>query len=215
MNWFRRSRALAVDAARWVMLDVESSGLDPARDRLLAIAAVALRTEGEQLHIDLGDSFEVVLHQDAAPVDKANILLHGVGVGAQRSGVAAAVALKGFEDWVGGSPLIGWHVAFDERLIQRALRATLGRQLSNPWIDLADIAQVLRPEVKGKSLDDWLSALSVHCRVRHQAAADTLATAELLLKLWPQVRAQLRAKDASADWRVLQRLAAQRRWLQG
>lgn len=211
MSWFRRSRADAVGAERWVVLDVESSGLDPARDRLLAMAAVALRRDGASLRVDLGDSFEVVLRQETTPVDKANILLHGVGVGAQRGGVPAAEALQRFEQWAGTAPLIGWHVAFDETLIQRALRTALGRKLTNPWIDLADIAQVLRPEVKGKSLDDWLSALAVHCSVRHQAAADTLATAELLLKLWAAVRAQ----DATADWRALQRLAAQRRWLRG
>jgi DNA polymerase-3 subunit epsilon len=46
--------------------------------------------------------------------------------------------------------------------------------------------------------------------VRHQAAADTFATAELLLKLWPAARAQL----ARLDFKALRRLAAQGRWLQ-
>jgi DNA polymerase-3 subunit epsilon len=45
--------------------------------------------------------------------------------------------------------------------------------------------------------------------VRHQAAADTLATAELLLKLWPAVHQQVRAPGFAA----LADLAAQRRWL--
>ena len=212
MKWFsRRGAPAAGDAGRWVVLDVESSGLDPTRDRLLAVAALAVRREGEVLSIELGDSFEVVLRHDAAEVDKANILLHGIGVGAQRAGVAAADALAGFERWAGSAPLIGWHVAFDEALIQRAMRAALGRTLPNTWIDLADVAPVLRPDVKGRSLDDWLDAMAVHCAVRHQAAADTLATAELLLKLWPGVRAQ----GGDGDWRVLKRLAAQRRWLPG
>jgi len=89
------------------------------------------------------------------------------------------------------------------------MRAALGRRLANPWIDLADVAQVVRPDVSGRSLDDWMAALGVQCAVRHQAAADTLATAELLLKLWPKVLDQ-RAGD---DWHALSRLAAQRRWL--
>jgi DNA polymerase-3 subunit epsilon len=209
MGWLARRGAVAADAGRWVVLDVESSGLDPANDRLLAIAAVALRRDGGALRVTLGDSFEVVLRHAAAPVDKANILLHGIGVGAQREGVEAAQALAAFERWVGTAPLIGFHVAFDEALIQRAMRAALGRRLANPWIDLADVAQVVRPDVAGRSLDEWMEALGVRCAVRHQAAADTLATAELLLKLWPQVLGQ-REGD---DWRALSRLAAQRRWL--
>jgi DNA polymerase-3 subunit epsilon len=210
IGWFRRRGAGAVDGARWVVLDVESSGLDPTRDRLLAIAGIALRRDGDAApRVDLADSFEVVLRQDEAPVDKANILVHGIGVGAQRQGTAPAEALQAFERWAGRSPLFGFHVAFDEALIQRAMRGVLGRTLANPWIDLADVAQVARPDVPGRSLDEWMEALGIRCAVRHQAAADTLATAELLLRLWPRVLEQ----REGGDWRALSRLAAQRRWL--
>ena len=119
--------------------------------------------------------------------------------------------MAAFEHWVGDSPLLGFHVAFDEALIQRAMRAALGRVLANPWIDIADVARVVRPDVAGRSLDEWMDALGVRCALRHQAAADTLATAELLLKLWPQVLAQRQGDD----WRALARLASQRRWLPG
>lgn len=207
--WLSRRTGVRADAARWVVLDVESSGLDPANDRLLAIAAIALRRDGGTPRIDLGDSFEVLLRHEGAAVDKANILVHGIGVGAQRQGVEPAQALAAFEQWLDHAPLIGFHAAFDEALIQRAMRAALGRRLANKWLDLADLAPVVRPDVPGRSLDEWMLALGVNCAVRHQAAADTLATAELLLKLWPSVLAQ-REGD---DWRALTRLAAQRRWL--
>lgn len=210
-GWFSRRRAKkAGDDGRWVMLDVESSGLDPKRDRLLAIAAIALRRDPDgPPRVSLADSFEVVLRQPQAPIDKANILVHGIGVGAQRQGVEPAQALAAFERWAGAAPLFGFHVAFDEALIQRAMRAALGRTLPNAWIDVADVAQVVRPDVPGRSLDEWMQALGIRCAVRHQAAADTLATAELLLRLWPQVCAQKQGED----WQALARLAAQRRWL--
>ncbi|MGD9833122.1 MAG: PolC-type DNA polymerase III [Piscinibacter sp.] len=210
IGWFSRRTARADDDGRWVVLDVESSGLDPKRDRLLAIAAIALRREAEGgPRVVLADSFEVVLRQPEVAVDKANILVHGIGVGAQRQGVEPAQALEAFERWAGAAPLFGFHVAFDEALIQRAMRAALGRSLPNAWIDVADVAQVVRPDVPGRSLDEWMEALGIRCAVRHQAAADTLATAELLLGLWPQVVAQKQGDD----WRALSRLAAQRRWL--
>jgi len=209
--WWRRGTAAAADDSRWVMLDVESSGLDPKHDRLLAIAAIALHRDGGAPRLALGDSFELVIRQPEVAVDKANILVHGIGVGAQRGGTEPAQALADFERWVGRSPLLGFHVAFDEALIQRAMRAVLGRMLPNPWIDIADVARMVRPDVPGRSLDEWMDALDVRCAVRHQAAADTLATAELLLKLWPQVLAQRQGDD----WRALARLASQRRWIPG
>lgn len=210
IGWLSRRAAPVADDGRWVVLDVESSGLDPKRDRLLAIAAIALRRDADGApRVVLADSFEVVLRQPEVAVDKANILVHGIGVGAQRRGVEPAQALAAFEQWAGSAPLFGFHVAFDEALIQRAMRAALGRSLPNAWIDLADVAQVVRPDVPGRSLDEWMDALGIRCAVRHQAAADTLATAELLLRLWPQVVAQKQGED----WRALSRLASQRRWL--
>jgi DNA polymerase-3 subunit epsilon len=205
---FRR-RPAPVETNRWVVLDVEASGLDAAHDELLAIAAVALRTEGGAPQIDLGDSFEVVLQRSDAPVDKANILLHGIGVGAQRAGVDEVAALTAFAKWVGRAPLIAFHAAFDATLIRRAMRRRLGRVLANPWLDLAPVAAALRPDVPARSLDEWLAAFELRCARRHQAAADTLVTAELLLRLWPALRAQ----GVAPGFAALQRLAAQRRWL--
>jgi DNA polymerase-3 subunit epsilon len=207
MSWWRRRR---VDPKRWVVLDVESSGLDPQRDRLLAIAAVALQLDGATPRIVAGDSFEVLLRQRDTPVDRANILLHGIGVGAQSAGMEPREALEAFERWAADSPLFGFHVAFDEALIQRAMKAVLGRKLRNAWLDLAPIAEVLEPGTPCKSLDDWMAHFGIHCAQRHQAAADTWATAELLQKLWPRARAQVAAPDFAA----LEKVAAQRRWLE-
>jgi DNA polymerase-3 subunit epsilon len=203
-------RAAEVDDARWVVLDVESSGLDPVRDRLLAIAAVALHRDGGRLRIALADSFEVVLAQGAAAAvpDKANILLHGIGVGAQRSGAEPAAALRAFEDYAGRAPRLGWHAAFDRALIDRAARTALGRALPGAWLDLAELAPLLCPQVQAKSLDDWLEHFGIRCAVRHQAAADALATAELLLRLWPALRA-----EGATSYADCARLAARRRWL--
>lgn len=193
-----------------MVLDVESSGLDAARDRLLAIAAIALSVEpGRVPCIRLGDSFEVVLRQDETPLDKDNILLHGIGVGAQREGSPPVPALEAFAAWLGDAPVIAFHAAFDETLIRRALQAHLKRRLPNPWLDLEPVAAAARPDIAARSLDEWMDALGVTCAQRHQAAADTLATAEVLQRLWPAIA----AAAPGADFAALQRLAAQRRWL--
>ena len=209
----RLMRRPALDDSRWVVLDVESSGLDPRRDRLLAVAAVAVRVQGTRPLIDLGDSFEVVLQQAASTAvpDKANILLHGIGVGAQRAGTAPQLALRALAHFVGASPLIAFHAAFDRALIDRAFKAELGRALPNAWLDLEPLAAVLHPRVSARSLDEWMAHFDITCAVRHQAAADTLATAELLLKLWPALTIQL----PRPRFRAVASLAAQRRWVQG
>ncbi|MEY3519941.1 MAG: hypothetical protein RLZZ177_656, partial [Pseudomonadota bacterium] len=50
MSWLERLKNAitgprAVDPTRWIMLDVETSGLDMSKDRLLAIAAIAMQVD--------------------------------------------------------------------------------------------------------------------------------------------------------------------------
>ena len=212
-RWRQRLGGSPVPAAvapvsRWVVLDVETSGLDPARDRLLAIAAVGLRVDWarQRLDIRLGDSFEVVLRQDEVS-SRANILLHGIGAHSQRNGVEPVAALQGFVDFVADAPLLAFHSAFDEALIGRHVRQHLGLRLPNPWVDIEHLCAVTHPEVRARSLDEWMARFGITCPQRHQAAADTLAECELLLRVWPKLARECR------QWRDVERLARQRRWL--
>ncbi|MCM0610703.1 MAG: 3'-5' exonuclease [Ideonella sp. WA131b] len=198
--------------SRWVVLDVETSGLDARRARLLAIAALGVHRDGPHWRIVPADSFEVVLRyepDEAGRPDRDNILLHGIGVGAQRGGVARPEALQRFAGFVGDAPLVAFHAAFDRTMIERACRAAQLPVPANPWLDLEPLAGVLMPQLRARSLDEWMAELGIPCAARHEAAADTLATAELLLRLAPRLNAEI----GGAGFAAAQKLAAQRRWV--
>jgi DNA polymerase-3 subunit epsilon len=197
-----RSRSESSPPRRWVIVDVESSGLDARRDRLLAIAAVAVvfvptRTgEPARPSIVLADSFEAVLRQEdpaAEPIDKGNILIHGIGLGAQRQGIPPDAALSAWLSFLGDSPLVAYHSDFDQTMIDRACRRHLGHGLAARWLDLEPVAAVLHQEPQRRPLDDWLKRYRIDCLSRHQAAADTLATAQLMLLVWPKLPTRVRA----------------------
>lgn len=202
-------RAPEVDATRWLVVDVETTGLDPNSDRLLAIAGVAVHFRNDKPYLDPADSFQVILQQDAPTLDKSNILIHGIGLGAQRTGMAPAQALAAFEDWAGQAPLVAFHAPFDEAMIRRAMAQFLRRKLPNLWVDLAYVAQLAIPHAKARSLDEWMELRQVTCAVRHQAAADAWATAQLMQSLWPLLQAQREPLDAAR----LKRRSEQLRWL--
>ncbi|QRR35155.1 3'-5' exonuclease [Hydrogenophaga sp. YM1] len=206
--WFGGGDAAPAAPERWVVLDVETSGLDVARDRLLAIAAVGLRVDWSRRRLDvcLGDSFEVVLRQERAS-SRDNILLHGIGVQSQRDGWDPVEALRAFEAFSGAAPLLAFHSAFDEALIGRHARQHLGRRPANPWVDIEHLCAVTHPQVRARSLDEWMAHFGITCPRRHQAAADTLAECELLQRIWPAVAVECR------NWRGVERLAGRRRWL--
>ena len=204
--WWRRGRG--DDASRWLMVDVEASGLDAEHDSLLAIAAVGLRVDwpARRLAVVLADSFEVVLRQQA-PSAKDNILVHGIGVQRQKEGVPAAQALQAFREFVADAPLLAFHAAFDRTLIGRHMQAALGTGLDNRWLDVEHLCAVTHPQVRARSLDEWMAHFGIRCASRHLAIADALAECDLLLRIWPRVAAE------SGSWRALERLAARRRWI--
>lgn len=193
---------------RWVMVDVETTGLNPASDRLLAIAAVALYRDpvAKHLRVALGDSFEVVLRQ-VRPSGKGNILIHHIGEQAQANGLAPASALESFRRWVGASPLLAYHASFDAGMIDRAYRAQGLAPLAAEWLDLEPLARLFGGNPKARALDDWLAHFDIECAVRHQAASDAFATAELLLRLWPSISKE------TQTWRGLTRLAKDAGWV--
>lgn len=193
---------------RWIMLDVETTGLNPRVDQLLAIAAVAMRFSplNGRLELCVGDSFEVVLRQDK-PSGRDNILIHHIGVQAQTGGCEPREALESFRNWAGQSPLLAFHAAFDEAMITRAFERYALPALANEWLDIEPIARLVGGNPRARALDDWLNHFGIECAVRHQAASDAFATAELLLRLWPAARKEARS------WSELRKLARNAAWV--
>ncbi len=75
----------AAPAIRWVIVDLETSGLDPSRDVLLAIGAVAVHGD----RVVVSDSLELGVRPEQTS-SRPNILVHGIGEQAQRAGVSPA-----------------------------------------------------------------------------------------------------------------------------
>jgi DNA polymerase-3 subunit epsilon len=193
------------DATRYVVVDVETTGLDLNRDRLIAIGACAV--EGGQ--VVLADSFEIVLRQDRIS-SKDNILIHGITGETQREGVDPVQALLDFLDFLGKSPLVAFHVTFDQTMIRRALKEYLGLDFKHPWLDLAYVMPGLMPEYarRYRALDDWSGHFRISNFARHSALADALATAQLLLCALPM--AQTKHSDSYGS---LQDLEKAQRWV--
>jgi DNA polymerase-3 subunit epsilon len=206
-RWFRTGGAGA-EAERWIVVDTETTGLDVERDRLLAIGGVALGPEG----LRPADSFEIVVRNESGSTSE-NIVLHGIGRQAQAAGVPAAEALRAFAAWAQDAPAAGFHVPFDRAVLTRAAQAAGVPLADRGWLDVAPLAAALVPPDPKKpppGLDDWLARYDIGCAVRHHAAGDALATAELLLRLRALAR-----REGATSFAGLVRLARQQRWLAG
>jgi len=162
---------------RYVVVDVETSGLDMKKDRLISIGAVAL-TDGK---MDFSDAFQVVVRQDRISTHE-NILIHGIGGSAQSEGVDPAEALLLFLQYIGKAPLVAYHAFFDQSMIDKALVEYLGIKLEQSWIDLAWVLpDFFQFRADGRvPLDDWLQLFEIENILRHNAVSDAYATAKLM-----------------------------------
>lgn len=187
---------------RFVVLDLETSGLNMQRDHVLSIGAVVI----EDGAIDLGQQFECTLKRHAQPVSPS-VLIHGIAPSALAAGVAPAEGLLAFMQFVGDSPLLAFHAPFDQHMLSKALKQDLAYGLEHRFLDVADLAPMLCPDItlRQAGLDDWTAHFGLHVQQRHHASADALVTAELALILFSRARQQsldspAALADALARW---------------
>ena len=189
----------------WVVVDVETGGLNPRVDPLLAIGAVTVIGNA----IAMAPTCEVRLRQLEATASD-NILVHGITTGQQLNGLEPAEALLDWLEFAGGQPRLAYHAAFDRLALERASQASLGLKDQAIWLDLAVLAPLLVPQGPGfnRPLDDWLAYFRIPVYQRHGALADAYATAQLWLALLPAARAR-----KLTQLRQLLRFIRQARWL--
>lgn len=208
-----RKEAPLPERERWVVIDVETSGLDPNVAQLLAIAAVAVQVDWRTgiLRICPGDSFEVDIRPEQVVQDKENILVHGIGQRRQLNALPLKDALPPFLDYIGSDKLLAFHAWFDKALIGRHVRmaqlAGFEQGLPNPWIDIEKLCVATFPKVQAHSLDEWMDEFGIECAARHEAAADTFAECEVLQRIWPRIAAHAKG------WGDVLRLEKEGRWL--
>ena len=165
-------------AVRMVVVDVETTGLDPRRDKLLSIGYVPAYMSG----IEVGKMHEIIVEHHAEEIDKDNIVVHGITPTESASGQDVKKALQEFVEDIGDSWLIAFHADFDKEVLDRALKKHLDQRLENPVIDLAWIMHLVFPGNKQlRTLDDWLGHFNIQAPFRHRAVADALVTGQLLL----------------------------------
>ena len=165
-------------SSRLIVLDLETTGLNPLKDQVIAIGAVAINGNA----IALSDQFDLILRRPELDIRKT-VLIHGIGPEALTAGYETEDALLYLLDWMDGDPILAYHSAFDQKFLEKTLRAELGYGENHIWLDVAEIMPAFFPDAnpRGKGLDNWADNFGLQASARHHAAADAMVTAELTL----------------------------------
>ncbi len=179
-----------IEQLRFVVFDTETTGLNPARDRLLSIGAVACSANT----LRVGEVLDIYVQQhEQVPHNPEAITVHGILPGQLSMAQREAEAVAAFTAFCGNAVLVGHHLAFDIAMIDGALRRAGAGSLKNRRIDTMDLARRANAHTDFLppgffQLDQLASRYGILLSDRHTAAGDAYITALLLFKLLAQLK---------------------------
>ena len=164
---------------RFVVFDMETTGIDAKDDVILSIGAIAVVGNG----IEVGDFLEVAIQQDK--FSPKSIAFNNGILDLSSEKVVEAEGMIQFLNFVKDSILVGHNVNLDIEMVNQALkRLDLGR-LKNPLMDTNALYQRWKnlPDDTRTSLDDVCDALKIDKSDRLTAWGNAYTTALVFLKL--------------------------------
>jgi len=179
------ARGRRLEELELLALDLETTGLDPARDHIIAVGWVLLRGD----RILLASARELRVRNPAADGVGQSAVIHGITDSDLDDAQDAGDMLAQLLPELAGRPIVAHAASIERGFINALLRRLGGVPLGNPFVDTMTLERRL-VEAGGGSVRELHGDLTLDaCRARrglpthqsHSAGADAVACAELLL----------------------------------
>lgn len=172
-----------INQSKFVIFDCETSGLNPAEDRILSIGAVTIL--GKEIKVN--HAFERYLEQDI--FNRETVAIHGLLKDGNHTKHSEKEAIISFLEYIEGAILVGHHVNFDIACVNYALKRMGLPKLKNKALDTGVLFKKSKHELytdtyqKAYSLDDVCDELNILKKDRHTACGDAYLTAIVFFRL--------------------------------
>jgi CBS domain-containing protein len=172
---------IALDA---VVIDTETTGLDPTKARIVEIAM--LRLLGGRL--DPAPPLRRLV-RPGEPIPAAASQIHGIDDAAVANAPPFSTIATEISAVLNGAVVVGHSLGFDIAVLKREF-ARAGAAWAPPRsLDIRLLAEIAEPGLAGYSLEDLAAWLGVTIERRHSAVGDAAAAARIFLALLPKLRA--------------------------
>jgi DNA polymerase-3 subunit epsilon len=167
-----------------VSLDFETTGLDPRRDEIVAVAAVVVKAK----RILTSRRFEAVIRPASAPT-ATSIKVHGLRNRDLADGRPMRAVLPELLAFIAGRPLLGYYIDFDARMLDRAIAGQYRAWLPNRRVEVSRLYydRKYRGAPPGTTIDlrfaSILADLGIPNLGQHDALNDAVMAAEIYLQL--------------------------------
>jgi CBS domain-containing protein len=179
----RFSNATPLIALDAFVIDIETTGLDPAKARIVEIGVVPLK--GGKLD-ETATLRRLINPGEAIPAEATRI--HAIDDTAVASAPNFATAWPDISAATSGAILIGHTLGFDVAVLKSECE-----RAGVPWVaprtlDTRLLAEVAEPHLGGYTLEHLASWLGVAIDDRHSAVADATVSGKIFLALLPKLR---------------------------
>ena len=175
-------------ADEWVAIDCETTGLDPRRDEIVAIAAVRIRGN----RVMCSERLELLVRPERRSVAAGSVRVHQLRERDLAQGLPAEAAVQQLLHFIGSRPLVGYYLEFDVAMIDRVLFPMLGLGLPQPKIEVSalyydHVNRHRSPHLHEGHIDlrfaTIMAALDLPQRPAHDALNDAVMAALAFVKL--------------------------------
>ncbi len=161
----------------FIVLDIESTGVDPKRDDIIELSAVKLNDKGEI--IDILDTLVATKQLPLRPLVTALTGIKDEDLDGQPT---LEEILPKVESFVRDLPIVGHNISFDVEFLHAK-----GLALKGDLLDTLELAQTILPKQPSYSLEGLSWRFNFSHQPSHRAMADVLATLDLMEFLASQI----------------------------
>jgi DNA polymerase-3 subunit epsilon len=166
-----------------VSLDIETTGLDAARDRVVSLASVPMHG-GRIFPAEALDR----LVDPGCPIPARSRAIHGIGDEMVRGAPRIAQVLTELAPLLEDAVLIGHSIGFDRAVLRNEAKRHGIPWRDPPCLDTAQLASVLLPGLPDLNLETIAAELGASPIGRHTALGDALTAAEVYARLLPLIQ---------------------------
>ncbi len=163
-----------------IVVDCETTGLEPQRDRIVSVGAV--RTHGTRVYAHA--NLDMLIDPEIA-IPRASTVIHGIDNAMVQGAPGISAGLGHLETISGNCVVIGHNIGFDLAVLAAESRRC-GKSWSTPFsLDTGHLVAVLEPDLQALDLDAVCRHFGVAVGGRHTALGDALSAAELYTRIVP------------------------------
>ena len=175
--WKKYTESFKSPATKYVVISMETSGLDTEKDVIMSIAATSIFEN----RIILKDSFEIYI-KHTTPLD---ISLDNEFITVSKvEKVSEEVAIENLIEYLGNSIFIGYRIDFDIEMLNQMLSLLKLGKLKNEAYDIEAMFNKLSDTNDKKyAMEEMSKFLNISISERNSVADDAYSIAILFLKL--------------------------------